>query len=87
MGGRGSKLGKIWSHVVVEYPLTAGTPPARMWTGPRPSFLPEMLTLFQLTEVRFVSFLSGESITAIVVNPPERKLAAKRTSVQLGGSH
>ena len=33
------------------------------------------------TEMRFVSFLSGGFITAIVVNPPERKLA-KRTSVQ-----
>ena len=32
------------------------------------------------TEVRFASFLSGEFITVIVVNPPERKLA-KRTSV------
>ena len=32
------------------------------------------------TEVRFASFLSGEAITAIVVNPPERKLA-KPTSV------
>jgi predicted CDP-diglyceride synthetase/phosphatidate cytidylyltransferase len=31
--------------------------------------------------VRFVSFLSGGFITAIVVNSPERKLA-KRTSVQ-----
>ena len=35
------------------------------------------------TEVRFVSFLSGGFITAIVVNPPERKLA-KRTSVKCG---
>ena len=34
----------------------------------------------QCTEVRFASFLSSEFITAIVVNPPERKLA-KRTSV------
>ena len=32
------------------------------------------------TEVRFVTFLSGGFITAIVVNPPERKLK-KRTSV------
>ena len=32
------------------------------------------------TEVCFASFLSGGFITAIVVNPPERKLA-KRTSV------
>jgi len=31
--------------------------------------------------VRFASFLSGRFITAIVVNPTERKLA-KRTSVQ-----
>ena len=36
----------------------------------------------QFTEVRFASFLSGRFITAIVVNPPERKLA-NRTSVQL----
>ena len=35
----------------------------------------------QCTEVSFASFLSGGFITAIVVNPPERKLA-KRTSVQ-----
>ena len=33
------------------------------------------------TEVRFSSFFSGGFITAIVVNPPERKLA-KHTSVQ-----
>ena len=33
------------------------------------------------TEVHFASFLSGELITAIVVNPPERKLT-KHTSVQ-----
>ena len=32
------------------------------------------------TEVRFASFLSGRFITAIVVNPPERKLT-KHTSV------
>jgi hypothetical protein len=31
--------------------------------------------------MRFESFLSGGFITAIVVNPPERKLT-KRTSVQ-----
>ena len=31
--------------------------------------------------MRFASFLSGEFITAIVVNSPEMKLA-KRTSVQ-----
>ena len=35
----------------------------------------------QYTEVHFAGFLSGGFITAIVVNPPERKLA-KRTSVQ-----
>ena len=35
------------------------------------------------TEVRFTSFFSGGFITAIVVNPPERKLA-KRTSVHCG---
>jgi hypothetical protein len=33
------------------------------------------------TEVRFASFLSGGFITAIVLNPPERQLMAKRTSV------
>ena len=33
-------------------------------------------------EVRFASFFSGEFITVIVVNPPERKLA-KRISVAL----
>ena len=32
------------------------------------------------TEVRFASFLSGGSITAILVNPPESKVV-KRTSV------
>ena len=36
----------------------------------------------QLTEVRFASFFSGRFITAIVISPPEGKLA-KRTSVQL----
>ena len=35
----------------------------------------------QCTEMRFASFLSGAFITALVVNPPESKLA-KRTSVQ-----
>ena len=35
--------------------------------------LPVYLDL-HYTEVRFASFLSGEFITAIVVNPPERKL-------------
>ena len=44
----------------------------------------------QCTEVRFASFLSGGFITAIVVNPLERKLA-KRTSVHWSfdnlGSH
>ena len=39
--------------------------------------------LLNCTEVRFVSFLSGGFITAIVVNPPERNLA-KRTSVCSG---
>ena len=38
-------------------------------------------TMTQCTEVRFARFLSGGFITAIVVNPPESKLA-KRTSVQ-----
>ena len=37
--------------------------------------------LTHCTEVHFVSFFSGEFITAIVVNPPERK-RAKRISVQ-----
>ena len=32
-------------------------------------------TRFQCTEVCFASFLSGESFTVIVVNPPERKMA------------
>ena len=32
----------------------------------------------ECTEVRFVSFLSGGFITAIVVNPLERKLAKRR---------
>ena len=35
----------------------------------------------QCTEVRFASFFSGGFITAIVVNPLERRLT-KRTSVQ-----
>ena len=39
--------------------------------------------VLQCTEVHFVSFFSGGFINAIVVNPPERKLA-KRTSVQWG---
>ena len=38
------------------------------------------------TEVRFASFLSGGFITAIVVNPLERKLE-KRTSVHWVSSH
>ena len=40
-----------------------------------------VIKIVQCTEVRFASFLSGEFITAIVVNPPERKLA-KHISVQ-----
>ena len=36
------------------------------------------------TDVRFASFLSGEFITAMVVNPQESKLA-KSTSVRCGG--
>ena len=36
------------------------------------------------TEVRFASFLSGGFITAMVVNPPERKLT-KCTSVHWRG--
>ena len=39
--------------------------------------------LSQCTEVCFASFLSGGFITAVVVNPPERKLA-KHTSEQCG---
>ena len=38
------------------------------------------IMMLQCTEVRFASFLSGRFITAILVNPPERK-QAKRTSV------
>ena len=41
----------------------------------------EFLPRAQRTEVHFASLFSGGFITAIVVNPPERKLA-KRTSVQ-----
>ena len=41
---------------------------------------PSGVLAYQCTEVRFASLLSGGFITAIVVNPPERKLA-KRTSV------
>ena len=37
------------------------------------------------TEVCLASFFSGEFITAIVLNPPERKLA-KRTSVRCANS-
>ena len=45
---------------------------------------PNMLigTELHFTEVRFASFLSGGFITDIVLNPPERKLQAKLTSVQ-----
>ena len=46
--------------------------------------LPNRVVL-HCTEVRFAIFLSSGFITAIVVNPPERKLA-KRTSVQCWGS-
>jgi len=41
----------------------------------------EFLPRAQRTEVHFASLFSGGFITAIVVNPPERKLA-KHTSVQ-----
>ena len=41
-----------------------------------------VLVLRHCTKVRFPRFLSGGFIPAMVVNPPERKLA-KRTSVQL----
>ena len=34
--------------------------------------------IIQCTEMRFGSFLSGGFITAIVVNPPEKKLAKRR---------
>ena len=40
----------------------------------------KIYTLAHYTEVRFASFFSGGFITAIVGNPPERKVA-KRTSV------
>ena len=42
---------------------------------------PSGVLAYQCTEVRFASLLSGEFITAIVVNLPERKLE-KCTSVQ-----
>ena len=38
------------------------------------------IQIYHCSYVRFASFLSGGFITAIVVNPPESKLA-KRTSV------
>ena len=41
----------------------------------------KIVQTLQCTELGFASFLSGGYITAIVVNPPENKLA-KRTSVQ-----
>jgi len=41
----------------------------------------EFLPRVQRTEVQFASLFSGGFITAIVVNPPERKLA-KHTPVQ-----
>ena len=44
------------------------------------TFCIKNLKFNHFTEVRFASFLSGGFITAIVVNPPERKLA-KHTSV------
>ena len=40
-----------------------------------------MHVLSHYTDVSFASFFSGGFITAIIVNPPEMKLA-KRTSVQ-----
>ena len=46
----------------------------------RSGFAQPNVRIEHCTEVRFASFLSGGFITAIVVNPPERKLA-KRTSV------
>ena len=45
-------------------------------------FWSNILISMHLTEMRFDRFLSGEFITAIVVNPPERKMA-KCTSVHL----
>ena len=47
-------------------------------SGSPPSLIPA-----HCTEVRIASFVSSGFITAIVVNPPERKLA-KRTSVHCG---
>ena len=44
------------------------------------TYLAKSKRVAHCTEVHFASFLSGGFITAIVVNPPERKLA-KRTSV------
>jgi hypothetical protein len=38
-------------------------------------FFPVLPGFFAQRYVRFASFLSGGFITAIVVNPPERKLA------------
>ena len=43
----------------------------------------EGVKMAQGTEVRFASFFSGGFVTAIVVNPPERKLS-KRIFVQPG---
>ena len=51
-------------------------------TGLRPNYRKlEKNKSLERTEVRFASFLSGRFITAIVVNPPEKKLA-KQTSVE-----
>ena len=42
----------------------------------KPTFVVKIaIGAIQRTEVRFVSLLSGGNITAIVANPPERKLA------------
>ena len=44
------------------------------------AIIDDILAIFPLHRGAFASFLSGGFITAIVVNPPESKLA-KRTSV------
>ena len=51
------------------------------WKGSPKFANSSFLLLRWYTEVRFASFLSGGFITAIVVKPPERKLA-KRTSME-----
>ena len=65
----------------------------KVFSAPRASqslhwhfFLQSTYVLVQCTEVRFASFISSGFITAIVVNPPEKKLT-KRTSVQCNAAH